>query len=84
MPPDASATSSRNAHVVKQAQVHLALVLERDSEPITGSLEDEHGHRRSFQGWMELAASLESLLLEVADSGDADAESAERIDRGGA
>lgn len=41
--------------------LRLSLEVERDSEPIKGSLAAEQGERRAFQGWMELAAALLAL-----------------------
>lgn len=41
--------------------LRLSLEVEPDSEPIKGSLAPEHGQRRTFQGWMELAAALQAL-----------------------
>ena len=44
------------------ATVHLALELVAGSEPIKGSLAEPHGERRAFEGWMELAATLEAFI----------------------
>ena len=51
--------------------MRLLLELEPGSEPIKGSLAREHGERREFQGWMELAAALEALSEEGAPRQDA-------------
>ena len=42
--------------------MHLSLELLPGNEPIKGSLADETGVSRSFEGWIELAAVLEALM----------------------
>lgn len=36
----------------------VALKLNTDREPISGSLQDEHGHDHVFCGWMELISTI--------------------------
>lgn len=48
--------------------LRLSLEVELGSEPIRGSLARDEGERRTFQGWMELAATLEALT-EVSAAG---------------
>lgn len=42
--------------------IRLSLELVADSEPIKGSLSDARGEPRPFEGWMELAATLEAFI----------------------
>lgn len=42
--------------------MRLSLVLERDSDPIRGSLQSLDGEPQQFEGWMELAVVLEALI----------------------
>ena len=39
----------------------LQLEIDAHSEPIRGTLGDTHGGRRTFEGWMELAAVLQAF-----------------------
>lgn len=49
--------------------IRLTLELEPGNDSIRGSLNDEHGNRKSFEGWMELAAALEAFAEEVPRDG---------------
>jgi hypothetical protein len=40
-------------------RAHLELAIELDSDPISGSVADEHGEPRRFRGWIELVAAIE-------------------------
>jgi len=40
----------------------LILEIDPDIEPVSGWVSDEHGGRRSFSGWLGLAATLERLI----------------------
>lgn len=42
--------------------LRLALDLVADSEPIKGSIAGPGGECRRFEGWMELAATLEAFM----------------------
>jgi hypothetical protein len=55
----------------------FTLVVDPDSEPIRGRLEDEHAFGRDFVGWLGLASALEVLLS--APDGDGPAPAA--VDR---
>jgi hypothetical protein len=40
-------------------RAQIKLEVDRESEPITGVLEDERGERRPFLGWIELISAIE-------------------------
>ncbi len=65
-----------------EAPVTLSLELDPSSEPISGSLKDAQGERRSFQGWMELALALEALM-QAARSSRSERAQAPASDTGG-
>ena len=53
--------------------MRLSLELDARSEPISGTLEDARGRRRSFQGWMEFVLALDAFLCTTRDT-DADSD----------
>lgn len=46
---------------MREQPVRLQLEIDAHSEPIRGTLGDHHGDRRTFEGWMELAAVLQAF-----------------------
>jgi hypothetical protein len=42
------------------ARIHLHVDIERDQEPITGTLSDAAGAALEFSGWMELMSALDT------------------------
>jgi hypothetical protein len=48
------------------ARRRLALELDATTSQLRGELRDEHGHARTFSGWLGLAAALEQTLGEGA------------------
>jgi hypothetical protein len=42
----------------------LTLELDRESEPISGRLDDGAGHQRPFHGWLELTSMLSAAAKE--------------------
>jgi hypothetical protein len=42
------------------ARIRLTVELDRDAEPPSGWVEDEHGERREFAGLLELISLLDS------------------------
>jgi hypothetical protein len=43
---------------------HLALTIDVESDPITGSVSTTGGEAKPFSGWMELVAAIESARRE--------------------
>ena len=60
--PDANGLRLGDAHPMSELPVSLSLELDPGTEPISGSLEDTHGRRRTFHGWMEFALALEAFV----------------------
>ena len=73
--PDANGPRLGDAHAMRELPVSLRLELDPGTEPISGSLEDAHGKRRTFQGWMEFALALEAFV-HAGRSTEADSEHA--------
>ncbi len=42
---------------------HVHLVIERGSEPISGTLTGPDGHPRGFNGWIELVEAIELVRI---------------------
>ena len=57
-----------------QQLLRLTLELELGNDSIGGSLDDEHCKRKSFEGWMELAAVLEAFAEDVLATGPEDSD----------
>ena len=51
-----------------RARVDLRLCLRPGSDPLSGFVVAEGGRARAFRGWLGLAAALERLLREGADT----------------
>jgi hypothetical protein len=49
------------------SRVRVVVTIERDSEPIQGTVTDEAGHPRPFCGWLELVTFLEQARTRPLD-----------------
>jgi len=50
------------------AQIHLHVDIERDQEPITGTITDAAGAALEFAGWMELMSAFDTARDRARDT----------------
>ena len=63
--------SPREAGGVNPDQrIVLQLVVDRDADPITGTLSENEQHRHPFTGWLGLTDAIEEIRAAHAPAGD--------------
>jgi hypothetical protein len=55
---------------MRPTRAQVTLDIERDSEPISGSMSDRNGASQSFSGWIELVSLLQAVATTRAPQPD--------------